>query len=593
MKTLLFGNTGYISKEFIEEAFPNSDVYIFGETNLTGLKRVTVFKKTEAIGIAEILENYRFDQILYLSNFLTYKNQQIGELERLQDFLKNTSKLTWSKIIYLTGPEIINLPQDLERAAENLCLHWAHTYSGSLKIIRSPYVYSATQPEDYFYGLMSNIRRNQPIRFDEQPDEVANFINSEDLAELVYKVFNSWTDEIEVLTIPSPFQDTFQQLANKLQNLELSHSTIGFQSSNKLSPLYQTMDKNNLSGRYGWFIHYSILDDLSDLYCQFASESKPLRRLEFRGLKKNIYRLRGHNDFQKTAEILLAFLLSEVLSFVVARFNQLGMIDVRLLFVTLISTIFGTVYGVFAGVLSVLGLFVTSIAAGNKWQSIVYNTDRWLPFAAYIFVALICGIIQMKYQDEKELLEKENQLLNEQNDFLTLSYEDAAHDRDALVQKVVSSSNGNSQLYAVHKRLNKKTVEEVIAEAEKIIGEEFSTDEVHFYPLSPFSNFKIELYPQLKEGLEKEAVWINKKMLPDYPVFAVEMKSASGLHYLIWVDEVSYDQLTFSKLHFLQMVSELTASMVDKAGYYQVFSSMNKDSGLTTHSSPGEMRQGN
>jgi len=25
--------------------------------------------------------------------------------------------------------------------------------------------------------------------------------------------------------------------------------------------------------------HYSILDDLSDLYCQFASESKPLRRL--------------------------------------------------------------------------------------------------------------------------------------------------------------------------------------------------------------------------------------------------------------------------------------------------------------------------
>ena len=412
MKTLLFGNTGYISKEFIEEAFPNSDVYIFGETNLTGLKRVTVFKKTEAIGIAEILENYRFDQILYLSNFLTYKNQQIGELERLQDFLKNTSKLTWSKIIYLTGPEIINLPQDLERAAENLCLHWAHTYSGSLKIIRSPYVYSATQPEDYFYGLMSNIRRNQPIRFDEQPDEVANFINSEDLAELVYKAFNSWTDEIEVLTIPSPFQDTFQQLATKLQNLELSHSTIGFQSSNKLSPLYQTMDKNNLRGRYGWFIHYSILDDLSDLYCQFASESKPLRRLEFRGLKKNIYRLRGHNDFQKTAEILLAFLLSEVLSFIVARFNQLGMIDVRLLFVTLISTIFGTVYGVFAGVLSVLGLFVTSIAAGNKWQSIVYNTDRWLPFAAYIFVALICGIIQMKYQDEKELLEKENQLLN-------------------------------------------------------------------------------------------------------------------------------------------------------------------------------------
>ena len=114
MKTLLFGNTGYITKEFIEEAFPNSDVYIFGETNLTGLKRVTVFKKTEAIGIAEILENYRFDQILYLSNFLTYKNQQIGELERLQDFLKNCCYLWWSKMIYLTGRVILNLREVFE-----------------------------------------------------------------------------------------------------------------------------------------------------------------------------------------------------------------------------------------------------------------------------------------------------------------------------------------------------------------------------------------------------------------------------------------------------------------------------------------------
>ena len=40
---------------------------------------------------------------------------------------------------------------------------------------------------------------------------------------------------------------------------------------------------------------------------------------------------------------------------------------------------------------------------GNQ-SSII--TDRWISFAAYMFVALICGIIQMKYQDEKEMLEK-------------------------------------------------------------------------------------------------------------------------------------------------------------------------------------------
>mgnify|MGYP000852847536 FL=1 len=46
-----------------------------------------------------------------------------------------------------------------------------------------------------------------------------------------------------------------------------------------------------------------------------------------------------------------------------------------------------------------------------------------------MFVTLICGIIQMKYQDEKKMLEKENQLLNERNELLSISYEDAAYNR--------------------------------------------------------------------------------------------------------------------------------------------------------------------
>ncbi len=71
-------------------------------------------------------------------------------------------------------------------------------------------------------------------------------LHSEDLAELVYKVFNSWTDEIEVLTIPSPFQDTFfQQLATATKFRFLAQ--YDWFSNHPISyRLYQTMDKNNL-----------------------------------------------------------------------------------------------------------------------------------------------------------------------------------------------------------------------------------------------------------------------------------------------------------------------------------------------------------
>ena len=122
------------------------------------------------------------------------------------------------------------------------------------------------------------------------------------------------------------------------------------------------------------------------------------------------------------------------------------MIDICLLFVSLINIIFETIYGIFAGSLSIIGLFVATIFSGRNWQSIVYNTDRWISFAAYMFVALICGIIQMKYQDEKEMLEKENQLLNERNELLSILYEDAAYNRKKYRIRVYNFSERSIKL---------------------------------------------------------------------------------------------------------------------------------------------------
>lgn len=129
MKILLFGNTGYVTKKFIQEAFPKDTVYLLGETDLKSSKKLklTVFPKTKEAILVEVLRTYQFDQILYLSNLLTYKNQRVGELERLQTFLHRTEELSHSKILYVTGPEVLNDPQELERAAEEICLNWSKT----------------------------------------------------------------------------------------------------------------------------------------------------------------------------------------------------------------------------------------------------------------------------------------------------------------------------------------------------------------------------------------------------------------------------------------------------------------------------------
>ena len=378
--------------------------------------------------------------------------------------------------------------------------------------------------------------------------------------------------------IYNPFEITFQHIVAKLED----NGKIEIDSKSTAPCLYHSTDENNLRQRYGWFIHYSLLEDLADLYKDFIKESKKSNHPEFKHLKTAIYVMRSHKTYQKIAEILLAFFLSEALSMMLNDFNQLKMLDIRLLFVTLISTIFGTIYGIFAGLLSILGLFAATILSGGNWQSIVYNTDRWISFAAYMFVALICGIIQMKYQDEKEMLEKENQLLNEKNELLSISYEDAVYDREQLAQQVVSNQTGTSKLFSIFQQLDKPTVEAVLNETKKIVAEQLETDSVNIYSLSEFSGFNLNRYPILAEELKNDEVWVNKNLIPDYPVYALKIESASGLSYLLWIEDVSYSHLSLSRMHFLQMIGGATASMLDKAGYHQAFVNLKKTTVLGT-----------
>ncbi|QQT10056.1 hypothetical protein I6J12_07840 [Streptococcus anginosus] len=96
---------------------------------------------------------------------------------------------------------MLNDPQELERAAEGICLNWAKTNGQYLKIVRSPYLYSSRLPEDYFYRLFDKFQKDTIVHVEEHPDEIANFINLEDLAELISKIFDSWDEQTEILNI--------------------------------------------------------------------------------------------------------------------------------------------------------------------------------------------------------------------------------------------------------------------------------------------------------------------------------------------------------------------------------------------------------
>ena len=68
MKTLLIGNIGYITKTFLNEAFPNHQLFLLGDTNLKSSQQMGITVFTNDISLEEsIFESYEFDQMIYFS----------------------------------------------------------------------------------------------------------------------------------------------------------------------------------------------------------------------------------------------------------------------------------------------------------------------------------------------------------------------------------------------------------------------------------------------------------------------------------------------------------------------------------------------
>lgn len=106
MRVLLVGNTGYITKEFVQEAFPESEVFIMGNSLLKTERKkhliVRPFPERDE-ELEDIFRTYDFELMVYFSNYITFHGTMEGEAEKLRKVLSYCKRSKEIHVIYLTG----------------------------------------------------------------------------------------------------------------------------------------------------------------------------------------------------------------------------------------------------------------------------------------------------------------------------------------------------------------------------------------------------------------------------------------------------------------------------------------------------------
>ena len=172
MRTLLVGNTGYITNEFIEEAFPESLVMVLGDAVVKTNRRknllVRPFTQSEE-ELEDLFHTYEFEQVVYFSNYLTFHGELQGEADMLRRVLQCCRGNRQIRILYLTGPENnydastgkTLLVSEVERLGREL----AKLYEIGIKIIRAPYLYSERYEKDFLNLMFDEISRSGKLVF--------------------------------------------------------------------------------------------------------------------------------------------------------------------------------------------------------------------------------------------------------------------------------------------------------------------------------------------------------------------------------------------------------------------------------------------
>ena len=587
MRVLLVGNTGYITKEFVQEAFPESEVFIMGNSLLKTERKkhlnVRPFPERDE-ELEDIFHTYDFELMVYFSNYITFHGTMEGEAEKLRKVLSYCKRSKEIHVIYLTGPEAGYAATTgktlLVRGAENLCCQYGKMYQIPVKIVRIPYLYSGVYKEDYFYKMFAAIRSGEPVEIQESPDQPLQFLNSMDLAELLEKMSDNWDEEYHYLNVPNVFSNTFRELEQKIKEIDASVriENKGLIPVEKIPP-----DDKVVRFKYGWFPKISLLEDFSDIYDQYLdSIGEKERRID----RWKIW-LDKHRPIVKIVELVIGFFLFEFLNHLAGNQAQFKMIDLRLVFIVLFGSLYGLGYGIAGAAAQTVSLLLAYESQGTKWYTLFYEPANWIPFIFYFAAGAVCGYVRMKNRENLEFISEENQLIREKFLFMRDLYQATLQDKKRYKKQILGSKDSFGKIFDITRKLDIVQPEELFIETMHIMEEVLENETFAFYSLSQKNGYgrleaaspksqgmysasvRLSEYTLALETLEKGQVWANRDFVKGYPMYMAGIRKEGSLVMLICIQEVKNGQLTLYYMNLFQILCGLVETSLLRALEYQ------------------------
>ncbi len=481
--------------------------YITGNDEVTARGSLKVFQKYDFNytneSVVKVMNNIDAD-VLIIAGAMDFdlfeensQNRSVEYISSMTNLILSAKMAKIKRIIYCsslkvfetvsersisksTKPSTSSFDNGALQQVENFVMSCRDDENSAIDIIRFPEIYANhsmyNSSTDICAKMIDEKIVHKQITYN--PEAYHMLIHVEDAIQVVMNTFNG--EEENCLYHISAELCNEKDLASTISSLDnvptetIAETADGYKQPFPLNLVESDNEKLNYNNRH------SIRNDLRGVY------KKIVRAKERKGEEnddRDIARI-----FRTVLETSAFFLLISFVQFLIISSPFAINIDLYIVFVVVISVIYGISYSLFSTVLAAAGKVGLGLYSS-------YLTSTSLDYQVFLelLVLAVCGIVIGLMRDRYVF---QNQDLKDKTDYAIAQHANISRINDSNVyikniygKRITAYSNNLTRLYNITSQLSFLNAKKVIFQTAKVVSEFVETEHVAIYVASKRSNF--------------------------------------------------------------------------------------------------------
>lgn len=599
---LITGNTELFTQEACRALAEENKIILAGTAKFSGKHKNIHYYRTLPVEekFAHLFEVFTFDAVWYVTGYADGGEGAFGEAQQLEQTLAECRRSRVGKLIVLSTVNSQNYLDTYGRMGEllkreypssgtfsaakteELCQYFQDKTEMCVVTLWLPYVADRVNDKNFLGGVFRNIYEKDKVIFPYHREDRVDFLAMQDLTELLIQITEETEDSSGSYYATSGYRYQYSDLEEMLR---------------LVSPDVQVMYENypdmiqwpdypmELRSKYGFVPMENVMENIGSYYRTFINEVVRGRR----GAGSRIlgaFTEAGKGIF-KYIELILVFLIAELIAYYTSDSVYFKFVDVRLLYIVIMGTIYGMRMGIFAALLESAVLVRQYALIGMSGTLLFYNIENWIPFAIYLMAGSITGYIRNKKTDELSFSKQEYALLRDKYIFLNDVYHGAVENKGEYKKQILGFKDSFGKIFDAVQRLDNELPESIFLEGLQVMEDILENHTIAIYSLDDYQRFgrlvvcsssrltkltksiRLEEYEKMYRQVKGGNVWKNTELIPDMPMYACGVFDGDRIVLLVAIWEASVEQYGMHYMNIFRILCGLVQTSFLRAVEYE------------------------